>query len=206
MPLEGNTSRRQFEKAIRTPGRRRLGVRAKAWDGRGDVSCRHQAADANLGAITYYFGSKDALVAEAVGGAIEALLAPALQALQDEARDPVGRLLGAVTQLQQAYEQSDRGRSCLLGGPDPEPTASGVATAREPDARRDPFHLVEADGRAEDARIPSRLGATRADGGAAPRGRQGVVLQTAIDAGGPNHTSMADQFAQLLLASRADTH
>ena len=65
------------------------------------------AADANLGAITYYFGSKDALVAEAVGGAIEALLAPALHALQDEALDPVGRLLGAVTQLQQAYEQSD---------------------------------------------------------------------------------------------------
>ena len=35
---------------------------------------------------------------------------------------------------------------------------------------------------------------------------QGVVLQTAIDAAGPDHTSMADQFALLLLASRADTH
>src|SRR5450755_2652725 len=72
------------------------------------------AAEANLGAITYYFGSKDLLVAEAVGGAIEALLAPALAALQDEALDPVSRLLEAVTRLQRAYEQSSEDAPAYL--------------------------------------------------------------------------------------------
>ena len=38
------------------------------------------AAGANLGAITYYFGSKEALLGEAVGQAIEALVSPALGA------------------------------------------------------------------------------------------------------------------------------
>jgi hypothetical protein len=35
---------------------------------------------------------------------------------------------------------------------------------------------------------------------------QGVVLQTAIDGAGPPHALMADQFARLLLASRAEGH
>src|SRR5713226_1488678 len=64
------------------------------------------AAGADLGAITYYFGSKDALVAEAVGGAIETLVAPALAALQDESLDPASRLLSAIARLQQAYDAS----------------------------------------------------------------------------------------------------
>jgi hypothetical protein len=32
---------------------------------------------------------------------------------------------------------------------------------------------------------------------------EGVVLQTAVDPGGPDHRTMAAQFAQLLIASRA---
>ncbi len=164
------------------------------------------AADANLGAITYYFGSKDALVAEAVGGAIEALLAPALQALQDEARDPVGRLLGAVSQLQLAYEQSDEDAPAYL--------EVLIQSRRHPELRRRVSRIL-----AEIRAILSKQMAELKTRGFLPDWvqpepmaglllavAQGVVLQTAIDATGPSHTSMADQFAQLLLASRADPH
>jgi len=164
------------------------------------------AADANLGAITYYFGSKDALVAEAVGGAIEALLAPALQALQDEARDPVGRLLGAVTQLQQAYEQSDEDAHACL--------EVLIQSRRHPELQQRVGRIL-----AEIRAILSKQMAELQTRGFLPDWvrpepmaglllavAQGVVLQTAIDATGPSHTSMADQFAQLLLASRADPH
>ncbi len=164
------------------------------------------AAGANLGAITYYFGSKDALVAEAVGGAIEALLAPALHALQDEARDPVGRLLGAVTQLQLAYEQSDEDAPAYL--------EVLIQSRRHPELQQRVSRIL-----AEIRAILSKQMAELKTHGFLPDWvqpepmaglllavAQGVVLQTAIDAAGPNHTSMADQFAQLLLASRADTH
>ena len=164
------------------------------------------AAGANLGAITYYFGSKDALVAEAVGGAIEALLAPALHALQDEARDPVGRLLGAVTQLQLAYEQSDEDAPAYL--------EVLIQSRRHPELQQRVSRIL-----AEIRAVLSKQMAELKTRGFLPDWvqpepmaglllavAQGVVLQTAIDAGGPNPTSMADQFAQLLLASRADTH
>jgi AcrR family transcriptional regulator len=164
------------------------------------------AAGANLGAITYYFGSKDALVAEAVGGAIEALLAPALHALQDETRDPVGRLLGAVTQLQLAYEQSDEDAPAYL--------EVLIQSRRHPELQQRVSRILT-----EIRAILSKQMAELKTRGFLPDWvqpepmaglllavAQGVVLQTAIDAAGPNHTSMADQFAQLLLASRADTH
>ena len=35
---------------------------------------------------------------------------------------------------------------------------------------------------------------------------QGIALETAIDTSGPAHTSMASQFAQLLFASRTNSH
>lgn len=161
------------------------------------------AAEANLGAITYYFGSKDALVAEAVGRAIEALLAPALDALQDGALDPVSRLLEAVTRLQQAYEQSNEDAPAYL--------EVLVQSRRHPELQ-DRVRRVFAEIRAI---LSKEMAELRARGflpdwvqpdpmaGLLLAVAEGVVLQTAIEPAGPNHTSMAHQFAQLLLASRA---
>ena len=51
-------------------------------------------ADANLGAITYYFGSKDALVAAALADAGRRLLQPVIDALSD-ASSPIEQMLRA---------------------------------------------------------------------------------------------------------------
>lgn len=58
------------------------------------------AAGTNLQAITYHFGSKDDLVAEALVGAVRDWLAPVRAALSGLADDPAGRLVRAVWELQ----------------------------------------------------------------------------------------------------------
>jgi AcrR family transcriptional regulator len=161
------------------------------------------AAGANLGAITYYFGSKDALVAEAVGGAIERLVGPALAALQDEALDPATRMLNAVAQLQQAYGTAADDAPAYL--------EVLLQSRRRPDLQARIGRVF--------AEIRATLSALMADlktqsllpdwvqpdamAGLLLAAAQGVVLQATIDAGGPPPPAMADQFARLLLASRA---
>jgi AcrR family transcriptional regulator len=159
-------------------------------------------ADANLGAITYYFGSKDALVAEAVGGAIEALVAPALVALQDEALDPASRLLNAIAQLQQAYDASTDDAPAYL--------EVLIQSRRQPELESR-IARVFAEIRATLATLMADLQARGmlpewvqpdAMAGLLLAVAQGVVLQVSIDRAGPSQPSMADQFALLLLASR----
>ena len=57
------------------------------------------AAGVNLGAITYHFGSKDELVAQALVRAVRGWLEPALQILKTD-MDAAERLVAAVAQLQ----------------------------------------------------------------------------------------------------------
>jgi AcrR family transcriptional regulator len=160
------------------------------------------AADANLGAITYYFGSKDALVAEAVGGAIEALVAPALVALHDESLDPASRLLNAIAQLQQAYDASSDDAPAYL--------EVLIQSRRQPELQTR-INGVFAQIRATLATLMADLQAK----GVLPEWvqpdvmaglliavAQGVVLQISIDRAGPSQPSMTDQFARLLLAGR----
>lgn len=64
------------------------------------------AAGVNLQAITYHFGSKDDLVAEALVHAARSWIEPARTALTGLAEDPLGRLFAAVRALQQALEQA----------------------------------------------------------------------------------------------------
>jgi AcrR family transcriptional regulator len=59
----------------------------------------------NLGGITYHFGSKDELVAEALLEAIRGWLEPALRVLRGDA-DPVTRMVGAVQALQTSFDQA----------------------------------------------------------------------------------------------------
>ena len=63
------------------------------------------AADVNLGSITYYFGSKEDLLAEALFGELSARLAPVLDTLESDDPAP-GRLLGAVQDLIVEFENS----------------------------------------------------------------------------------------------------
>ena len=65
-------------------------------------------AGANLASITYYFGSKDALVAVALAQELDDWLRPVLDGLA-EAGDPALRLLAAIEALNQIFEaQRDR--------------------------------------------------------------------------------------------------
>ena len=163
-----------------------------------------RAADANLGAITYYFGSKDALLAEAVGGAIEALVRPALDALHDDALDPASRVLNAIAQLQQAYDRSSDDAPAYLevlaqSRRQPELEARVGRTFAEIRALLSTLMTdLKASGVLPDWVQPDAMASLLL------AVAQGIVLQTTIDAGGPAPAAMADQFARLLLASRVD--
>ena len=65
------------------------------------------AAGANLAAITYHFGSKDELVAEALSGTIRRAFAPALDALRRDDLDPPVRLGLAVAALRNSFQAED---------------------------------------------------------------------------------------------------
>lgn len=64
------------------------------------------AAGVNLQAITYHFGSKDELIAEALVHAVRTWIEPARTALEGIADNPFGRLIGAVNALRAALEQA----------------------------------------------------------------------------------------------------
>jgi AcrR family transcriptional regulator len=63
------------------------------------------AAGANLGAITYHFGSKDELVAQALLETVRGWLAPAMAILKRD-MDPAERLVAAVAELQRTFTEA----------------------------------------------------------------------------------------------------
>ena len=64
------------------------------------------AAGTNLQAITYHFGSKDELVAQALVDAVRRWVEPARRALAGVGQDPVGHLFAAVAALQGALDEA----------------------------------------------------------------------------------------------------
>src|SRR6476646_4934289 len=66
-----------------------------------------RTAGANLAAITYHFGSKDELIAEALFGELERRVTPALAVLATEG-EPAQLMLLAVQELMAAFERSKR--------------------------------------------------------------------------------------------------
>jgi AcrR family transcriptional regulator len=159
------------------------------------------AAGANLGAITYYFGSKDALVAETLVARIKALIEPALDMLAAEGLEPANRLVGAATQLQTGLEASADDAPGYLeailqsrhGGP------LGTAVRRLLKGLRvalaEQITDLRAAGYVADWVEPDAMA------GLLLATAEGVVLQTIADPAGPSHAAMAGQFVQLLLAS-----
>src|SRR5689334_21413598 len=64
------------------------------------------AAGVNLQAITYHFGAKDDLVAQALVHAVRTWIEPARAALSGIGDDPLSGLLGTVSALQQALDEA----------------------------------------------------------------------------------------------------
>lgn len=64
-----------------------------------------ERAGSNLASITYHYGSKDALVARALIGAVREWLEPALRALR-EGSDPAARTVAAMAALRAAFDDA----------------------------------------------------------------------------------------------------
>ncbi len=173
--------------------------------GLGGASSREiaAAAGANLGAITYHFGSKDELLAEALFGEIERRVAPALELLEADG-DPAELMVEAVRRLLDEFERSKRDTPVYL-------EALLLAT-RDARYRRSALALH----RSIRVKLATLIGELAARG-TVPAWvdpdamaslilsvANGVALQTRLDPTGADHTAMAGQFALLLLnASRA---
>ena len=63
------------------------------------------AADENLGAITYYFGSKDQLISESLAETARRLIEPVVAELTNQQVDPAIRLISAIQLLYRILEQ-----------------------------------------------------------------------------------------------------
>ncbi len=161
------------------------------------------AAQANLGAITYYFGSKEDLLAVALADELAEWTGPALAVLSSPA-DPATRLLDAVAVLEAAFEQARDRIPALL--------EVFVHAAR--DERADgPVAGIWTTLRTRLADVITEL----RDAGTTPSWVDpdamaslilavvaGTVVATAVDAGGTDHRAVGAQFAALLLAARAE--
>jgi AcrR family transcriptional regulator len=159
-------------------------------------------AGANLGAITYHFGSKEQLLAEAFVAAIRRLVAPALDALHREGADPVARVFQAIARLQQSLAQSAEDAPAYL---------EILIQSRRMPALRDQVGELFCELR---TMLSEQMAEQRAEGylpsWVEPQPMaalllavaQGVVLETTVDPSGPKDAAIANQFARLLVASR----
>lgn len=160
-------------------------------------------AGANLAAITYHFGSKDELVAEALFAEIQRRVTPVLDALDGEG-EPAGRLLAAVQDLLGEFERSRRDtvvylEALLLATRDAKYRRSALRIYRSISARLSATitDLVDAGlipGWVDAAAMASLIMAVA----------NGVALQTQLDPRGPDQVAMAGQFATLLLAVQTE--
>jgi AcrR family transcriptional regulator len=172
-----------------------------ASDGMGAATSRRitDVAGENLASITYYFGSKQALVAEALMAEVERLVEPAMRALEGDG-DPVQRLMGAITDLLRTFaEERERAPAYL---------------AALVEAARSAVGATEVIGRLR-SRLAAVLGQLVADG-AVPRWvdpdamaalviatANGIALQVCVDPDGPSAEAQAAQLASLFLVAGA---
>ncbi len=158
-------------------------------------------AGVNLAAITYHFGSKDELVAEALLEGLRTWLAPTIEVLGGEG-DPATRTALAITTLTTTFEQQKR-------------QAPGYLQALVEAPRIKSLHAAVVDLWHE---LRSLLGRQIADmqdrreleawvdpeamAGVLIALANGLVLQVTVDPDGPALNDMAAQFGSLLLAAR----
>ncbi len=170
-----------------------------ASDGIGAVTSRRitDVAGENLASITYYFGSKHALVAEALVAEVERLVEPTMRALEGEG-DPVQRLMGAITDLLRTFaDERERAPAYLAALVEAARGAGGGAEVID--------------------RLRSRLAAVVGQlvaNGTAPgwvdpdamaaliiATANGIALQVCVDPDGPSAEAQAAQLASLFVAA-----
>lgn len=159
------------------------------------------AADANLASITYYFGSKDELVAAALLEGLREWLAPAIEVLA-AAGEPAQRTVHAIQTLTTTFADHRADAplylEALLHAHRMEPLQRGLLGLWD-DLRR-----LLAD------QMREMKGAAMLPGWVEPEAMaslliavaNGLVLQVTVDPGGPELHAMAGQFGALLLAGR----
>lgn len=157
-------------------------------------------ASANLASIPYHFGTKDALVAEALVAEAHELVAPVLTLLESD-RPAAERATEAVAMLSELFEASRPQVPVYLAALAAAPHAPGVRSglgslwadlrarladdiARQVDERRLPEWVSPS---AMAAAILSLV--------------NGVIVASVIDPDGPHHREVAAQFLALLLAA-----
>lgn len=162
-------------------------------------------ADANLAAITYHFGSKEQLVADALLDGLRTWLAPALDVLRGD-DDPSVRTVAAVSQLVAAFtEHADAAPTYL----------QSLAAAPQSPPLRDGLVALLAEVRdvlAGDVAALVKRGEVGpwadpvAMAGAIVAAATGMATLAAVDPDGPAVPAMAAQLASLLLAARRPAH
>ena len=155
-------------------------------------------AGANLAAITYHFGSKDELVAEALFDELRSRLDPALEQLAS-AEEPAAGMLATVQRLLAEFEQSRRDVPVYLealvlachGGPFAGPARKLVRSVQR--LLRERVADLAAQGVVPTWVDPDAMASLIV------AVANGVALQSALDPRGAPPSAMAAQFATLLL-------
>jgi AcrR family transcriptional regulator len=157
-------------------------------------------ASANLASIPYHFGTKDALVAEALVAEARELVAPVLTLLARD-RPAAERASEAVAMLNELFEASRQRVPVYL--------AALAAAPHTPDVRRG-LGSLWADLRArlaediarqlEEGTLPHWV-SPPAMAAAILSLVNGVIVASVIDPDGPDHRAVAAQFLALLLAA-----
>lgn len=160
-----------------------------------------RVAGANLGAITYHFGSKDALVAAALFDELERRVGPALATLERPGA-PAERMLLAIQELAAEFERSREDalvllEVLLLATRDDRYRAEAVRVYQSLHAHLEQLIAeLQADGTVPGWVVPSAMASLIL------AVAHGIVLQTQLDPAGADHAAMAAQFAGLLLETQ----
>ncbi|NOX29926.1 MAG: TetR/AcrR family transcriptional regulator [Actinobacteria bacterium] len=160
-----------------------------------------EKAGANLGAITYYFGSKDQLVDEALFGELRSRLDPVMVGLESQGPAPA-RLLN-VQQLVVEFEKSADDVPIYLSAL----MHSAEAGATDNRGRevitklRERLSVVIAQLKEEG--VVATWVAPAAMASLLVAAANGIALQSRLDPEGPKLVELASQLASLLLAASA---
>ena len=157
-------------------------------------------ASANLASIPYHFGSKDALVAEALVVETRELVAPVLQLLSSD-RPATERATEAVGLLNELFDRS-RDQvpvylAALAASPHSPQVAAGLSSLWS-DVRTTLAHDIA---RQVQARMLPAWVEPQAMAALILSLVNGVVIAAAVDPDGPDHPAVAAQFLSLLLAA-----
>lgn len=161
-------------------------------------------AGVNLAAITYHFGSKEQLVAEALLEGLRNWLAPTMDVLGGDG-DPAARAMLAIKTLTTTFEQQRREApgylQALVEAPRIKPLHAGLVGlwAELRSLLAGQIRDMQQEGSLESWVDPEAMA------GLILAIANGLVLQVTVDPDGPSLTDMAAQFGSLLLLARHTT-